>query len=58
MGWKFGLFFLVWVKRLYFVTDASVIMERGEGQNGRGEAWEKKVTLGFMGMYVLDDGRL
>ncbi|EEU46589.1 uncharacterized protein NECHADRAFT_79345 [Fusarium vanettenii 77-13-4] len=25
-------------------------MERGEGQNGREEAWEKKVTLGFMGM--------
>lgn len=24
---------------------------------GGGEAREKKVTLGFMGIYVLDDGR-
>lgn len=50
-----GFFFLVWMKRLYFLTDASVIMERGA--KCEGEAQEKKVTLGFMGIYVLDDGR-
>jgi hypothetical protein len=29
--------FLVWVKRLYFLTDASVIMERG------GTKWEGRL---------------